>query len=348
MRDFVDAVRRPRDAAAGRPEVYRALGRGELREGRSLDALQAAYRLGARLAWRRLGRAAAAAGHPAEVQRTLAEAIFAYIDELAAESVEGYSAAKAERAGERDRRRRQLLGRLLEGAPAEELEQLADRADWPAPSVAAACAVEPDRLRPAVRRLAPETLADIVDGAGCLVLGDPDAPGRRGASGAVLTEHGAAVGPALPLTRLADSWRWALRLHRAGGLTDADRGTASVDEHLADLVLLGDRPLTRRLAGRALAPLDSETSASRRRLADTLEAWLQCHGNRAAAARRLGVHPQTVRYRIERLQDLFGAALEEPGDRLTLMVALRARGLLGDDEDPGSAGVSPRARPSAR
>src|SRR4051812_9942121 len=35
-------------------EVYRALGRGEMREGRSLDSLQAAYRLGARVAWRRL------------------------------------------------------------------------------------------------------------------------------------------------------------------------------------------------------------------------------------------------------------------------------------------------------
>jgi hypothetical protein len=152
LRDFVDVVRRPGGRSNERPGVYRALGRGELREGRSLDALQAAYRLGARLAWRRLGRAAAAAGHGEEVQRTLAEAIFAYIDELAAESVEGYSGAQAERAGERDRRRRQLLARLLEGAPAEELQELAEQADWRAPELAAACATEPDRLHAAVRR----------------------------------------------------------------------------------------------------------------------------------------------------------------------------------------------------
>src|SRR6478609_2508705 len=49
-----------RDPDAGRElgrEVYVALGRGELRQGRTLDSLQAAYRVGARVAWRRLARA---------------------------------------------------------------------------------------------------------------------------------------------------------------------------------------------------------------------------------------------------------------------------------------------------
>src|SRR5512146_1669884 len=35
-------------------EVYVELGRGEVRQGRPLDALLAAYRVGARVAWRRL------------------------------------------------------------------------------------------------------------------------------------------------------------------------------------------------------------------------------------------------------------------------------------------------------
>ena len=37
----------------GRPDVYRALGQGEMRAGRSLDSLLTAYRIGARVAWRR-------------------------------------------------------------------------------------------------------------------------------------------------------------------------------------------------------------------------------------------------------------------------------------------------------
>src|SRR3954468_1419868 len=54
LRQFVDLVEAPDGGRAQSRDVYRALGRGEMREGRSLDALQAAYRIGARVAWRRL------------------------------------------------------------------------------------------------------------------------------------------------------------------------------------------------------------------------------------------------------------------------------------------------------
>ncbi|MFL5822381.1 MAG: PucR family transcriptional regulator, partial [Solirubrobacteraceae bacterium] len=63
------------DAGPESVRIYRALGRGEHREGRSLDALQAAYRVGARVAWRRVSRLAANAGVPVEGQHELAEAI---------------------------------------------------------------------------------------------------------------------------------------------------------------------------------------------------------------------------------------------------------------------------------
>src|SRR5262245_19868689 len=88
---FLAVIEDPDDAPA--PDVYRALGRGELRQGRGLDALQAAYRVGARVAWRRLSVAADEAGFTVAEQHLLAEAIFAYIDELASESVEGYAQA---------------------------------------------------------------------------------------------------------------------------------------------------------------------------------------------------------------------------------------------------------------
>src|SRR4051794_41285471 len=112
LRQFVALIR---DPAAGRDQgVYRALGRGEWREGRSLDALLAAYRVGARVAWRRLAQAGTAAGVEPETMNLLAEAIFAYIDELSAESVEGYAQAQALAAGGRPRPR----GRPLRAPPA--------------------------------------------------------------------------------------------------------------------------------------------------------------------------------------------------------------------------------------
>jgi hypothetical protein len=87
------------------PDRGRGLGRGELSQGRTLDSLQAAYRVGARVAWRRLALVGRRAKLDAEVLSLLAEAIFAYIDELSADSVEGYAAARSESEDLRRRRR---------------------------------------------------------------------------------------------------------------------------------------------------------------------------------------------------------------------------------------------------
>src|SRR4051794_41473489 len=88
----------PGERGPGR-DLYVGLGRGEMRAGRSLDALLAAYRLGARVAWRRLAAAGERAGLPPRTLYTLAEAIFAYIDELSADSIEGYAREQAAAAG---------------------------------------------------------------------------------------------------------------------------------------------------------------------------------------------------------------------------------------------------------
>src|SRR5205085_4891552 len=116
-------------------EVYVALGRGELRQGRTLDSLQAAYRVGARVAWRRLAETAREADLDTESLSLLAEAIFAYIDELSADSVEGFAQAQSEREGERQRRRRELVGLLLRDPPADraDVRTAAQAAGWRVP-----------------------------------------------------------------------------------------------------------------------------------------------------------------------------------------------------------------------
>jgi DNA-binding PucR family transcriptional regulator len=42
-------------------------------------------------------------------------------------------------------------------------------------------------------------------------------------------------------------------------------------------------------------------------------------------AAALHVHPQTVRYRVAQLRDLFGEALEDPAARFELSLAVRVR-----------------------
>ncbi|KUI14088.1 transcriptional regulator [Mycobacterium sp. GA-1285] len=59
-------------------------------------------------------------------------------------------------------------------------------------------------------------------------------------------------------------------------------------------------------------------------LAETLAAYLDGFGDIAAVAQRLHVHPNTVRYRIRRIEKLLPASLNDPDDRLVLALGLRA------------------------
>ena len=120
------------------------LGRGEMRAGRSLDALLAAYRLGARVAWRRLAAAGERAGLDPRTLYTLAEAIFAYIDELSADSIEGYAREQAAAAGALHRRRQRLAALLVQDPPAAPatVEAAAANAAWRLPRRLAALVVE--------------------------------------------------------------------------------------------------------------------------------------------------------------------------------------------------------------
>ena len=98
---FVDAIEDPSAGDGGAREIYVALGRGEKRAGRSLDALLSAYRIGARLAWERFVAAGETAGHEPRTLYRLASAIFDYIDGISAESVEGFTQERAAAEGSR-------------------------------------------------------------------------------------------------------------------------------------------------------------------------------------------------------------------------------------------------------
>jgi hypothetical protein len=306
LSQFVDLI--GAQQAAPRGGVYRALGRGEHREGRSLDALQAAYRIGARIAWRRSGEAAVRAGIGAEDQRLLAEAIFAYIDQIAGESVAGYAAAQARVAGEAERRRRRLVQALVEGEPRPALEAAAADAGWTLPRTLAV--VVTDGAERLAARLGPAAIAseDVV------VVADPDAPGdqlRR-----ALANTSAGVGPTVAPEEAPFSHRLA-----SAARTLETHDVVHADERLADLLLRADPALADRLAQRVLAPLADDRSG---RLIATLDAWLEAQGHHPTVAAALHIHPQTVRYRLARLRERLGSALDDPDQRFSLHIALRA------------------------
>ncbi len=349
LRQFVALIRDP-DAGRGTGrEVYVGLGQGELRQGRTLDSLQAAYRLGARVAWRRSSAAGRRAGLDPEVLSLLAESMFAYIDELSADSVEGYAQAQSELAGERQRRRRELLNLLL-GEPAAsepELRAAAAAAGWTLPITVAPLACEPGQLPRLLRALPGEVLAAVRGGQGCVLLPDPGGPARRAEwdRAAKSIDSVVVIGPAVTLInagraaadgpgsspsaaaadgmRLARSWHLTLIAHAALGAESA--GATYVDDHLAEMILTTGIDLVHRLQAELLAPLAGLTSRGRERMTETALAYVQRGGNAVEIAAALHIHPQTARYRIARLREVFGERLDDPDGRFELEIALRGR-----------------------
>lgn len=327
LRQFVALVRDPGSVRGPGGEVYVELGRGEFRQGRTLDSLQAAYRVGARVAWRRIAAAGRRGGLDAEPLNLLAEAIFAYIDELAADSVDGYAEAQSEVADLRQQRRRELAMLLLREPPAESADVLAAAraAGWEPPRLAAAGACAEGDLGAIARGLPADTLATASEGVGCLLIPDPEGPGRAEQLQRAAVAGPLALGPAGTLADLSRSWALAVVLARAASADAiADTGLLRADDHLAELLLFEGRDLAARIAARRLAPLEGLTEKARARLSETALAHLRHGGNAVAMAAELHVHPQTVRHRIARLRELFGDRLEDPDARFELEVALRA------------------------
>jgi hypothetical protein len=331
LSQVVEQIGRPSVGELPGREVYAGLGRGEYRAGRPLDALQSAYRLGARVAWRRISAVARDAGLDAATMSLLAESIFAYIDEVSAESVEGYASEQAAGAGERQRVR-QALVRSLVGDGLEEGEALAAAAaaEWELPRRVAVLAGEHRDVERFAALAGEDGIGARVDELVCVLIADPEAPGRRERLERSLAGRLAALGPAVAIADARHSWTRAarcVRLARAGVLA-SDR-LVFAEQALGPLALFADPQLLAELAERRLEPLASQTPAARARLEATLLSWLRLQGNVAAVARELHVHVQTVRYRLARLRECFGTQLEDPDVRFELELALRGASAAG-------------------
>jgi hypothetical protein len=323
---FVALIRNPEAGREAGREVYVELGKGEQRVGRTLDSLQAAYRIGARVAWRRIAEAGRRADLDLEPLTLLADAIFAYIDELSADSVEGYAEAQAAVEDLRRQRRQELASLLLQDPPAAAVDvaAVARSAGWKLPATLAAVACEDDDLGAIAGRLPADALVTVVEATGCILLPDPEGPGRLDQLRRAVSRATVAVGPATEPAQAANSWGLAkaLLLAASTGVVDGE-GLLRAEDHLADLLLASNPQLTALLADHRLAPLEDLTAKAQERMRETALAYVRHHGNAVAMAAELHVHPQTARYRIARLRELFGKDLDDPDARFELEIALR-------------------------
>ncbi|HEY3464154.1 MAG TPA: helix-turn-helix domain-containing protein [Amycolatopsis sp.] len=328
----IDSIDDPVSTEDNWPKLFVEVGKRVHHDGGSLNSLQAAYRAGGRAAWRYIAELGQAHRFPAAVLCVGAEAIFAYVDEISSYSVEGYTLAQAMATGTLERRRRRLLELLLADPPSSPaaIATTAKAANWAMPERVAVVALDPraeQHLTPAPQ-VADDVLLDLEGPEPCLLTPNPDRD-LRGLEGR-LPGWRAAVGPRVRPADAATSLRWARRtldLVRRGLVGDGP--VTHTADHLATHWLLLDRFLLDELSAKTLAPFAELTVKQRTRLAETLLSWLEHNGNTPDIAQALGIHPQTVRYRVSQLSDLFGERLSDPAQRLEIQMTLRAHQLLG-------------------
>ncbi|MER5964590.1 helix-turn-helix domain-containing protein [Streptomyces sp. NPDC002057] len=312
-------------------EVFQEFGRVEGVKGRSLNSLQAVYRLGVRLAWRRFAEIGQQVDIAAPAMYELAESGFKYLDGLVEQSVRGYAEAAARQEGERLRLQRRLIERLLSGHhpdPTQTLGERAARIGWELPaSVAVGVLIRPAReaVAPALGR---GVLLDMESEQPRVVIPDPDTAGRADHVRRATAGWSGAIGPTVPLAVAVESLRWAetaVRLIETGLLPRGE--VQHCTDRVEELLLLPSHELIDAAAARCLTPLNSVGPSQARRLADTLLAWIETSGGAPEVAHRLGIHPQTARYRLRQIRELWGDTLDDPDRRFEMLLVLRSQRL---------------------
>jgi hypothetical protein len=321
LRQFLDLL--GRDEPIKDVRIYQALGRLEHSEGRTIASLQAAYHVASRTLWRRLASSELAQRLPPEVIFRLAEALFTYVEAVSAASTEGWAAEEDYRSGSLQARRRILVELLARrpGADQAEIDHAAAAAGWIVPPRVVALVAE-DAVGVASRL--PGAIGADLAPTGVVILAEPDTAGLDRIS-IGLRGRPAVIGPDVEPTEACQSVaraRAIWTLLRAGALVTAEP-IVRADDHLLALLLAADPALAAELQERALRPLRDIPAGGAARAVETLRAWFDAHGDVTAAASALHVHPQTVRYRLAGLREVFGDALDDPDRRLEVALALR-------------------------
>jgi hypothetical protein len=267
--------------------------------------------------------------------------MLAFMDELASLSLQGYLETKARSAQAQQEWRHRLLRLILERPPVPRraITELADLVGWYVPEEVTLVAIEPGPERVSV--LPADVLADIGGAQPHLLLPGEVEPCRGSALAAALAGRRAAVGLSVPIADAAHSLRWARRalaLSQAGIIGDGR--VTFCEEYLVELWLLADEPLIDQLGKRQLGALATLSPAQRDRLTETFGMWLETRGTAAEMANRLCVHPQTVRYRMRKLERTLGGQLDDPDARFAMELALRASRLKKRAAPPGNGASS--------
>jgi DNA-binding PucR family transcriptional regulator len=169
-----------------------------------------------------------------------------------------------------------------------------------------------------------DQVVDPVVAAGAVVHAFAPGPVVVGPAASTLGSAGASARRALAGLRAAPGW------------ADAPRPVAA-EALLPERVLSGDGHARRALLVEIFEPLADDRGA----LLSTVEAYLGTGSSIEATARRLLVHPNTVRYRLRRVHDLTGWSPTDPRGSFVMRVALTLGRLVDPERAAEAAGEPP-------
>jgi hypothetical protein len=316
-------------------ELFRRLGHREAQRGNDPGPMVAALRIASRCAWDQISDFAVSQQYSVTTLRDISVSLMAYADHLRDQLVSGYELSSRFTTHNRATARARLMDFIIHstvgrisplrplGMDEGELRRLAEDAQWPLPERIVALAVSfhgdppplPERDEVLIRVgtdrvfvLCPgedaEALAALMTGSGTdkrVALSWPVHPDEAG-SALLWTAR-------------------ALDLVRLGVI--APTPLVKCAEHMTQLWLHAEPSMRQRLCQVLLEPLLAETPNSREILSDTLLVWLETRDSAPAIAARLDVHPQTVRYRWKRINELFGEFLHDPEFILQVTMVLK-------------------------
>jgi len=295
-------------------------------EGMPLEDLLHAYRLGGRLGWEAL----VAATLPEEQGLLLPSVarLMEFVDRVSDAVTETYNEERGHLTSDDERRVHELFAGLQHTAPLDPRTiELAHQIAFP---------VE-DRYVPFAIALvdspahAHAQLGAALRQRGVLAVTNGDRVSGllpQNADPAVLEETHSlrAVGPATPRAELAPmliDLRMLIDVARHAGRD----GDLRLEEFLPELLLARSPHLAAMLEGRVYGPLESAAEKGGADLLTTLEAFLEAALDRRAAADALHVHPNTLDYRLRRIEELTDLLFADPDAVMLMALAIRRRRL---------------------
>jgi len=323
---FVECVVADRAPTREELEPFCRSARQRASEGMPLEDLLAAYRMGGRLGWREMSSLSQPGEQDALIE--LAERTMHYIDRVSAAVAQSYLDARQHHVSEEERRLRDLFDALVDGtsmgsgvrAVAERMGFPVDGAHRPfALVVPGAAAHEHAAIATGLRS---RGVLALTEGERVAGLAPPTARASDLASGEAIL----ALGDAVSGPQLADELEDA-RLLVAVGRRLGKSGELRPEEFLPELLLARSAGVADRIAQRVFAPLDAYEERRTSALADTLERFVAGGLDRRGAAKELGVHPNTLDYRLRRISELNGLDLGHPRDVALVVLACRHRRL---------------------